>query len=230
MHRSNGVTSMPSLGIEAANSPPTVAAPRRFAAFISYSHDDERVARWLQGKLETYRLPRGLRASVAERADQHRGKGGDRLGAIFRDREDFAAASSLSDAIRQALADSQALIVLCSPTARASVWVNAEIALFRELHPDRPILAAIVATWVMTLEMVRIDSAVSSATRCTSATWAAISSVALLLCPARVLTSEATTAKPLPASPARAASMVALRASRLVCSAIWRMRVTALPI
>jgi tetratricopeptide (TPR) repeat protein len=135
---------MPSLGIEAANSPPTVAAPRRFAAFISYSHDDERVARWLQGKLETYRLPRGLRASVAERADQHRGKGGDRLGAIFRDREDFAAASSLSDAIRQALADSQALIVLCSPTARASVWVNAEIALFRELHPDRPILAAIV--------------------------------------------------------------------------------------
>nr|WP_304441382.1 hypothetical protein [Kineosporia sp. R_H_3] len=34
------------------------------------------------------------------------------------------------------------------------------------------------------------------------------------------LTSFATTAKPLPASPARAASMVAMRASRLVCSAI----------
>ncbi|EDP62983.1 hypothetical protein BAL199_19061 [alpha proteobacterium BAL199] len=33
-------------------------------------------------------------------------------------------------------------------------------------------------------------------------------------------TSEATTAKPLPASPARAASMVAFSASRLVCSAI----------
>ena len=34
------------------------------------------------------------------------------------------------------------------------------------------------------------------------------------------LTSAATTAKPLPASPARAASIVALRASRLVCSAM----------
>ncbi len=34
------------------------------------------------------------------------------------------------------------------------------------------------------------------------------------------MTSLATTAKPLPASPARAASIVALSASRLVCSAI----------
>jgi hypothetical protein len=37
---------------------------------------------------------------------------------------------------------------------------------------------------------------------------------------ARLLTSAATTAKPRPASPARAASMVALSASRLVCPAI----------
>src|SRR6267143_2059320 len=37
---------------------------------------------------------------------------------------------------------------------------------------------------------------------------------------ARLFTSEATTAKPLPASPARAASMVALSASRLVCEAM----------
>ena len=47
---------------------------------------------------------------------------------------------------------------------------------------------------------------------------------------ARSLTSLATTAKPLPASPARAASMVALRASRLVCSAIEVMTLTTLPI
>ena len=51
-------------------------------------------------------------------------------------------------------------------------------------------------------------------------TWPAISSVALAVCPASDLTSEATTAKPLPASPARAASMVALSASRLVWPAI----------
>lgn len=131
---------MPLLGSKAADSPAQDVGVRRFAAFISYSHDDEVVARWLQRKLETYRLPKGLRAG----ARTGRGKDGDRLGAIFRDREDFAAATSLSDAIREALAHSGALIVLCSPTARASHWVNAEIALFRELHPDAPILAAIV--------------------------------------------------------------------------------------
>ena len=47
-----------------------------------------------------------------------------------------------------------------------------------------------------------------------------ISSVALAVWVARLLTSAATTAKPLPASPARAASIVAFSASRLVCSAI----------
>ena len=40
---------------------------------------------------------------------------------------------------------------------------------------------------------------------------------------------EATTAKPRPASPARAASMVALRASRLVCSAIAVISLTTSP-
>ena len=39
---------------------------------------------------------------------------------------------------------------------------------------------------------------------------------------ASALTSAATTAKPLPASPARAASIVAFRARRLVCEAIAR--------
>jgi hypothetical protein len=40
----------------------------------------------------------------------------------------------------------------------------------------------------------------------------------------------ATTAKPLPASPARAASIVAFSASRLVCAAISEIRVTTSPI
>ena len=43
------------------------------------------------------------------------------------------------------------------------------------------------------------------------------------------LTSLATTAKPLPASPALAASIVALSASRLVCSAIESMTLITLP-
>jgi hypothetical protein len=60
--------------------------------------------------------------------------------------------------------------------------------------------------------------------------WAATSSVAHAVSLARSLTSLATTAKPLPASPARAASIVALSASRLVCWAMVRMTLVTLPI
>src|ERR1700680_1919553 len=47
-----------------------------------------------------------------------------------------------------------------------------------------------------------------------------ISSVAFAVCSAGALPSAATTANPLPASPARAASMVAFSAKRLVCPAM----------
>ncbi len=59
--------------------------------------------------------------------------------------------------------------------------------------------------------------------------WPVISSVALAVWPASSLTSAATTAKPRPASPARAASMVALSASRLVWLAIDEIRPTTSP-
>ncbi|GJE61891.1 hypothetical protein MPOCJGCO_4017 [Methylobacterium trifolii] len=62
-----------------------------------------------------------------------------------------------------------------------------------------------------------------------SETLAAISSVARAVWPARFLTSEATTAKLRPASPARAASMVAFNASRLVWPAMSEMRPTIWP-
>src|ERR1017187_5765402 len=57
-----------------------------------------------------------------------------------------------------------------------------------------------------------------------------MSSVALAVCLASSLTSLATTANPLPASPARAASMVAFRASRLVCCAMEVMTLMTCPI
>jgi hypothetical protein len=57
-----------------------------------------------------------------------------------------------------------------------------------------------------------------------------ISSVALLVWPARLFTSVATTAKPLPDSPARAASMVAFSASRLVWPAMPLISSTTWPI
>ncbi len=109
-----------------------------FRAFVSYSHADAAAAQKLHRKIETYRLPKSLRLAGIDKPSD------GRLGKIFRDREDLPAAQDLSEAVKQALAVSQALIVLCSPDAQASPWVAREIELFRELHPDRPILAAIL--------------------------------------------------------------------------------------
>ena len=109
-----------------------------YRAFISYSHSDAPCARWLHSRLESYRLPGGV--------DQVASAGGPqrRLGPIFRDREELPASEDLSASVRAALAASDVLVVLCSPEARASRWVAREIELFREIGPDRPILAAIV--------------------------------------------------------------------------------------
>lgn len=114
---------------------------KRFRAFVSYSHADARFAARLQRRLETYRLPRALGADDSSPV----GAAPRRLGAIFRDRADLAAADDLSTAIREALAQSAALIVVCSPDAKVSRWVTREIDVFRELNPGAPILAALVS-------------------------------------------------------------------------------------
>ncbi len=62
-------------------------------------------------------------------------------GPIFRDRRS-PASEDLSASVRTALAASTVLVVLCSPEARASRAGVAGNRLFREIAPDRPILAA----------------------------------------------------------------------------------------
>jgi MTH538 TIR-like domain (DUF1863) len=90
----------------------------RYAAFISYSHADERWARWLQRSLERYRIPRRLQREVAVDRSLP-----TRLYPVFRDRDELASATDLDAAIQAALDDSDALIVVCSPAAAASQWV-----------------------------------------------------------------------------------------------------------
>ncbi|HST35080.1 MAG TPA: toll/interleukin-1 receptor domain-containing protein [Allosphingosinicella sp.] len=111
----------------------------RYTAFLSYSHKDAAAAGRLHRRLEAYRLPKRLAGS-----ETARGVVPDRLWPIFRDREELPAATDLSETVREALAQSGALIVLCSPHAAGSLWVAEEIETFRRLHPDRPILAAIL--------------------------------------------------------------------------------------
>lgn len=112
----------------------------RYRAFISYSHADEAWARWLMRRLETYRVP--SRLVGREGID---GPIGARLGAFFRDRDELTAAGDLGSTIRSALAESAALIVLCSPAAAASRWVDAEVQAFRDNGRGERILAFVVA-------------------------------------------------------------------------------------
>ncbi len=108
---------------------PAAVAPRRYRAFISYSHRDAAVGRWLHRALETYRLPRRLGNAAP-------------LTPIFRDREELTA-GDLTAQVRAALAASDALVVVCTPAAAASPWVAREIALFREIAPGAPVFAAL---------------------------------------------------------------------------------------
>ncbi|MGY4362195.1 hypothetical protein ACVW0J_008688 [Bradyrhizobium sp. i1.7.7] len=76
----------------------------------------------------------------------------------------------------------------------------------------------------------RIEPTDSSVAAWMPETCWAISPVAFAVCSASAFTSEATTAKPRPASPARAASIVAFSASRLVWPAIVLISSTTSPI
>lgn len=111
----------------------------RFKAFISYSHVDKSWSDWLQNALEGYRVPKHLVGSKGEF-----GPVSKRLAPVFRDREDLSSASDLSGKIKQALEQSETLVVICSPAAAASEWVNEEIRYFRRLGRENRIHAVIV--------------------------------------------------------------------------------------
>ncbi len=109
-----------------------------YYAFLSYSHSDEALADWLFLQLERFRVPSGLAGRVTDN-----GVVPKRLIPIFRDQQELAAAKDLGAEIRSALATSQFLIVLCTPAAANSQWVNSEIDAFKRNHPDGCVLAAI---------------------------------------------------------------------------------------
>ena len=111
----------------------------RYRAFISYSHADKAWARWLIRRLETYRVPALLVGKPGAN-----GPVPARLGAFFRDRDELTASSDLGATIREALAESEFLIVICSPAAAASQWVNAEVQSFRDSGRADRVLAFVV--------------------------------------------------------------------------------------
>lgn len=118
----------------------STASPPRYWAFISYSHHDSRWGQWLHKALETYRVPRRL-VGLANRD----GKIPSRLSPVFIDREELPTSASLSGNIDQALQNSRYLIVICSPHAALSTWVNEEIKRFKRGGGADRVLCLIVA-------------------------------------------------------------------------------------
>jgi hypothetical protein len=93
-----------------------------FDAFLSYaSADRSRVAR-IQRFLE-----RSLRSA------------GDKTASVYMDQTDIRG-GKLADELGQALLQSRALIVCCSPASKQSTWVNTEVEKFMAGAPDRPLI------------------------------------------------------------------------------------------
>jgi hypothetical protein len=111
----------------------------KYRAFLSYSHRDTAWAKWLHRELEAYRIDKDL---VGRETAQ--GSVPKTLRPIFRDREDFSAGHSLNDQTVAALEASQFLIVICSPNAAQSPYVNEEIRRFKAMGGAARVIPVIV--------------------------------------------------------------------------------------
>ena len=100
---------------------------RKYTAFISYSHtEDLSLAASIQSALQSFARP--WYKAYALR--------------IFRDKASLAANPALWGAIARALDDSEFLLLLASPAARASPWVDREIEAFLTTRaPDKLLIA-----------------------------------------------------------------------------------------
>ena len=97
-------------------------ATKRYA-FISYNHKDQEMAKWLQAKLESYKLP----TEIHNEFENSR-----YLRPVFRDKTDLNA-GILSEELKKHLISSKYLVVVCSPNSAKSKWVNDEVKVFLEM-------------------------------------------------------------------------------------------------
>lgn len=93
---------------------------KKYFAFISYQRADEEWAKWLQHKLEHYKLPSNLNG----RTDLPK-----EIRPVFKDTSELNP-GNLPQQIHDALDQSSYLIVICSPRSAKSEWVNKEAETF----------------------------------------------------------------------------------------------------
>jgi tetratricopeptide (TPR) repeat protein len=111
----------------------------KYRAFLSYSHADTGMAMRVHKRLEGFHIDKELVGRVTATGPIPKA-----LRPIFRDRNDFDAGSSLGAETSAALDGSAAFILLASPHAAHSKYVNEEVRLFKSRHPDRPLIPLIV--------------------------------------------------------------------------------------
>lgn len=112
---------------------------KTYTAFVSYSHSDMAAARWLQRRLEGFKLPPEL---IGTQTDV--GIVPATLKPVFRDADEFSAGPSVSASIREALEASRTLVVVCSPASKKSAWVDDEVKHFIEMGRADRIFALLV--------------------------------------------------------------------------------------
>ena len=108
--------------------------PKEYYAFISYKREDEKWAKWLQHKLEHYRFQTNLNG----RTDLPK-----EIRPVFKDTSELNP-GNLPQQIRNALEQSKYLIVICSPRAAKSKWVNKEVETFIEMGRTDNIIPFII--------------------------------------------------------------------------------------
>jgi hypothetical protein len=102
----------------------------RHRIFISYSRKDADFVKILARALQNYSAPRGL--PVPNRRID-----------VFLDKQDFQT-GDYNERLHQYLENSSKLMVICSPWARASRFVNQEIATFAEIHGAQHIIPVLI--------------------------------------------------------------------------------------
>ena len=117
----------------------------KYWAFISYSHQDNRKDRnlwgdWLHDAVENFKVPQELVGKPGRYGELVP----ERLFPAFQDEKELPTNADLGVAIREALEQSCYLVVICSPRAARSVYVNEEVLEFKRLGRTDRILAIIV--------------------------------------------------------------------------------------
>lgn len=112
-----------------------MTSKKEYFAFISYKREDEKWAKWLQRKLEHYKLPTAVRKDNPSLPTT--------VYPIFRDTTDLSG-GVLEKAINDALDLSRYLIVICSPHAVQSPWVCKEVQHFIDSGREEYIIPFIV--------------------------------------------------------------------------------------